>query len=194
MNNQYLFVTLLCLPYLSYAEAPIKPSTGTPINCEYHLPKDLKVVDPALVKTWSTNAAIQAFTFDHTQLDTQLTALKGCFTEQGWQGFNSAIQKSGNLNSIKSKQLMVFSKLNGDAILNIVKDNQWKMTIPIQVTYQNQEQKINQTLTINMLLTRKTSGDLGIMQIVAIPVKLAHAAQNTEKFKENSKEKSKEKS
>jgi hypothetical protein len=194
MNNRYLFIPLLCLPYLSFAEAPTPPVTSAPqpsqqaavhINCEYHIPKDMKVIDPALIKDWSKNAAVQAFTFEHTKLDTQLTALKLCFTDQGFQGFNTAMQKSGNLNAIKSKQLMVSSQANGDIALNVVKDNQWKATIPMQVTYQNQEQKLNQTLTINMLLTRKPSGDLGIMQIVAIPVKQSNPAQGTEKPKEN---------
>jgi hypothetical protein len=55
----------------------------------------------------------------------------------------------------------------------------------MQVTYQNQEQKVNQTLTVNMLLTRKSSGDLGIIQIVAIHVKPSHPPQQTEKPKEN---------
>lgn len=178
------FILLTCIPFISFADTP-KPATAPvqttqqaagPVNCDYHFAKDMKVIDTSLIETWSKNAALQAFNFEPTKLDVQLASLKACFTDQGWQGFNLALQKSGNLQAIKSKQLVVSSESTGNPTLNAIKDNQWKITLPMQVTYHNAEQKLNQSLTINLLITRKSSGDLGIMQIVAVPIK---TMQNT---------------
>lgn len=176
MKKTMNFLLLSCLTTALFAETPAPketapaPQTG-PINCEYHFSKDTKVIDPSQMQTWSKNATLQLFTFNNAQFKDQLSALKNCFTEQGWQGFNTAFEKSGNLNAIQSKQLSVSSELKGDTSLQVVKDNQWKSTSPIEVTYQNKEQKLNQSLTVNLLITRKPSGDLGIMQVIAVPKK-----------------------
>lgn len=181
MATKYLHLVLLtCFPFASFADTTTPVATG-PVNCDYHFAKEMQVIDPSLIEAWSKNAAVQAFNFEHTKLDAQLAALKPCFTDQGWQGFNLAFQKSGNLEAIKSKQLMVSSEINGSPSLDAVKDNQWKIALPVQVTYQNKEQKLNQSLIINLLITRKPSGDLGIMQIVAIPVKATKNTTNEKK-------------
>ncbi|NSL17842.1 DotI/IcmL/TraM family protein [Tatlockia micdadei] len=118
---------------------------------------------------WAEKAAEQSFDFDYNTMDSQLAALKSCYTEQGWQGFNDALQKSGNLNAIKSQQLTVSSMVNGESKITELKDNQWKVIIPMQVVYQNDKEKLTQPLTVNLVVGRKISGDLGIMQMIAIP-------------------------
>lgn len=140
-----------------------------PINCDYHIPPEVNPVAKDLVLRWSEKAAIQSFNFDYNALSGQLVSLKGCYTDQGWQGFNDALQKSGNLDTIKTQQLMVTSSLNGTSQISEVKENQWKVSVPIQVTYENRKEKISQQLIINLIVGRKLSGDLGIMQMVAIP-------------------------
>lgn len=182
MKKATAWILLSCLSNLSFAEdvkatAPVQPAPQAgPINCEYHFPKEIKVIEPSQIETWSKNAVMQLFTFDQDKLNNQLASLKNCFTDQGWQGFNSAFEKSGNLNAIKSKQLTVSSELKGNTSLQVVKDNQWKASAPIEVTYRNKEQKITQALTVNLLITRKPSGDLGIMQVIAVPVKKESAS------------------
>ena len=96
-------------------------------------------------------------------------SLKNCYTDQGWQGFNEALQKSGNITAIKSQNLTVSSQVDGDLKLNAIKDNQWKVTIPLQVVYQNDKEKLTQLLTVDLLIGRKISGDLGIIQMIAAP-------------------------
>lgn len=140
-----------------------------PINCDYHISPDVNPVAKDLVLRWAEKAAVQSFNFDYNALSSQLVSLKGCYTDQGWQGFNDALQKSGNLDTIKSQQLMVSSSLNGTSQITEIKENQWKVNVPIQVTYENGKEKITQQLIINLIVGRKLSGDLGIMQMVAIP-------------------------
>jgi hypothetical protein len=145
------------------------PSTPEAINCEYKMPQGTTKVDPATLATWVEKAATQSFDFDYNTIDTQLTALKPCFTDQGWLGFNEALQKSGNLNAIRTQQLTVSSMIEAPATIAEAQENQWKVALPLQVVYQNDKEKLTQHLSIEMIVGKKLSGDLGIMQIIATP-------------------------
>ncbi|KTD47545.1 DotI/IcmL family type IV secretion protein [Legionella quateirensis] len=140
-----------------------------PINCDYKISADTKTIDQALVLTWSEKAATQAFDFEPASLDAQLQKLQACFTDQGWQGFNSALQKSGNIEAIKLQNLTVSSQLDGQAQVTEATANEWKITLPLQVVYQNNKEKVTQLLIVNLTIGRKMSGDLGITQMIATP-------------------------
>lgn len=147
---------------------PAQPASPE-INCEYKVPPETKTIDQSLVLSWSEKAVAQSFTFDPINLDTQIQKLQPCFTEQGWTGFNTALQKSGNLEAIKSQRLTVSSQVEGAPIVTEAKDNQWKITLPLQVVYQNDKEKVTQSLSIDLTVTRKITGDLGITQMIAAP-------------------------
>lgn len=143
--------------------------TTEPLDCNYRIAPSVTTVDQALVLRWAEKATVQSFDFDYNTMDSQLAALKLCYTDLGWQGFNDALQKSGNLNAIKSQQLMVSSMISGPGQITEVKENQWKISLPVQVVYQNNKEKLTQPLTVNLVVGRKVSGDLGIMQMIAMP-------------------------
>lgn len=145
------------------------PQPVAVINCDYKIAPSIKSIDQSLVLSWAEKATTQAFDLNPTTLDTQMQSLKNCFTEQGWTGFNTALQKSGNLDAIKAQQLTVSSHVDGQATIDEAKDNQWKMTLPVQVVYQNDKEKVTQLLTIKLTVGRKVSGDLGITQMIATP-------------------------
>lgn len=151
----------------STSQAP--SASNQPIDCNYKLPAQITEVDTNFVIKWAEKAIEQSFTFENTKLDTQLDGLKACFTTQGWQSFHDALEKSGNLKAIASQQLVASAMVDGQALMRENKHNQWKVTIPLQVVYQNKQQKITQSLTVEVLVGRKLSGDLGIMQVVAQP-------------------------
>ncbi|KTD18834.1 IcmL-like protein [Legionella lansingensis] len=142
------------------------------IDCNYRIPAETTTVDQSLVLRWATKAAVQSFDFDYNTIDTQLSKLKACYTDLGWQGFNDALQKSGNLNAIKTQKLIVSSMLSGPMQITQIKDNQWKVNIPLQVVYQNDKEKLTQALMVHLVIGRKVSGDLGITQIIAMPRKV----------------------
>lgn len=146
------------------------PATSAPeINCDYKIPAQTKTVDQSTVLTWSQRAVIQAFSFAPDSLDAQMQKLQACFTEQGWTGFSTALQKSGNIEAIKSQRLTVTSQINGPVLVNEAKDNQWKLTLPVMVVYQNEKEKVSQLLSVDLTVSRKPSGDLGITQMIAAP-------------------------
>lgn len=148
------------------AAAPA-PATTPTIDCNLHIPSNQTTIDPTLITTWASKAALQSFNFSPATIDTQLEALKACYTEAGWKGFNDALQKSGNISSIKSQQLNVSSQTDGTATINTVKDNQWKIVLPVEVVYQNDKEKVTQHLNVEVLVGRKATGDLGVMQMIA---------------------------
>ena len=158
------------------APQPVNESTATAapkqapvINCEYPIPADVVTIDNALLTTWATKAAIQSFDFNAPNIDTQLGQLKLCYTTQGWQGFMDALTKSGNVDAIKLQHLNVSSQVDGNVSVNPVKENQWKIAIPLHVVYQNEKERLTQRLNIELLVGRNVSGTLGIMQIIATP-------------------------
>lgn len=138
------------------------------IDCNYQLSPQTPV-DPTVVTKWASKAAEQSFTFEATQLDAQIEKLKACYTPQGWQSFYDALKKSGNLTAITSQALTVSAMIDGEATIAENKGTEWKLSIPLQVVYQNKQQKLTQSLMLEVLVGRKTSGDLGIMQMVAVP-------------------------
>lgn len=158
------------------AASPSLPSTVQTlpvINCEYAIPATTTTIEQSIISTWAKNAAIQSFDFNPTAMSAQLDKLKNCFTEQGWQGYYDALVKSGNLESIKTHGLTVSSKVDGDIKIDPVKENQWKITLPMTVNYQNDKESFKQELSVDLLISRKVSGDLGIMQVIASPKQAA---------------------
>jgi hypothetical protein len=139
------------------------------INCKYHIPAETSTIQQSVISTWAGKAAVQSFEFNPATIDEELVDLKSCYTDQGWQGFNDALKKSGNIDAIKAQHLSVSSQVDGEVKITVVKDNQWKVNVPIQVVYQNDKEKLTQQLGIDLLIGRKISGDLGIMQMIASP-------------------------
>ena len=150
----------------------VTPVAANPVDCSYKTPPQNTHIDQSIVTQWAEKATQQSFDFENESIDKQLAALKACFTDQGWQSFNDALLKSGNLNAIKSQKLAVSSMVNGKSTSSEIKENQWKISIPLQVVYQNDKEKLTQLLTVDLIVGRKiTSGDLGIMQMIASPLK-----------------------
>ena len=153
--------------------------TASTINCDYKIPADTKSISPSLVLDWSEKATTQAFDFTPATLDAQMDKLKSCFTDQGWISFNTALQKSGNIEAIKNQKLTVSSQIDGQAQVVDAKENQWKITLPLQVVYQNEKEKVTQLLTVSLTVGRKVNGDLGITQMIAAPRTNTNNTQST---------------
>ena len=153
-------------------------SPVTTITCEYKIAPEKTDIKPELIKTWAQYATKKSFDMNAGQLDQQMEELKNCYTKQGWEGFQSALDKSGNLKAIKQEKLSVNSQIDGSVALSQVKANQWKATMPVTVMYQNDKQKLTQLLSVDVMIGRKISGDLGIMQMIATP-RVAGDSQQT---------------
>ncbi|BCA96340.1 hypothetical protein TUM19329_27010 [Legionella antarctica] len=135
------------------------------INCNYKISPETKNIDEAFVLSWAVQAAIQSFDFNFLSLDTQLHQLESCYTEKGWKEFKNAMQKTGNIEAIKTQKLTAISQMDGRAQLIESKNNQWKISLPLHVIYQNDKGDVTQLLNVNLIVGRRSSGELGIMHL-----------------------------
>lgn len=149
-----------------------------PMNCSLHIPVETTTIDSNIVMKWTEKALQQSYDFDFNAIDKQLTSLKNCYTDQGWQSFSEALAISGNVNAIKSQKLTASSMIDGKPQLIEAKDSQWRLTLPLQVVFQNDKEKITQSLSVYLVVGRKINGDLGIMQIIASPRELTPIHQS----------------
>lgn len=148
---------------------PTQPTTQT-ISCNFHFPANI-TIPQSVVQMWAEKAVVQTFDYNSENVDLKLQTLKACFTDPGWIGFTSALDQSGNLSSIRAQKLTVSAQMDGLAATNPLKENQWRVTLPLEVVYQNKQDKVTQLLSIDLIVARKVSGDLGIQQIIASPRK-----------------------
>ena len=180
MKKTSLAIALLVLvPTLSFAEkeastptealVPAAPPAPAEINCQYKLPEDTASVEQSVITTWAEKALVQSFQFVPENMSTELEALKSCYTDQGWKAFNEALKTSGNLEAIRSNNLNVTSKIAGEIHVENIKEKQWKVSMPLKVTYQNKEKHLLQALNVDLLIALKKSGSFGIMQVIAAP-------------------------
>lgn len=145
---------------------PVTPvATARSIDCLYQISN--APVSEKELSLWAQYAAVKAFDYRFDQLDRQLQQLKSCFTEQGWTGFTEALVQSGNLSIIKDQHLTVSSQISGQSAIKSTKDGQWQITVPIDVVYQNNQEKFTQSLAVIMIVTKKSSSELGIVQLIA---------------------------
>ena len=171
MKKTSLAIALLALtPALSFAEAePAESPAPAVINCQYQIPKGTETIEQTLVTTWTEKALVQSFQFIPENINTELEALKSCYTDQGWKAFNEALKTSGNLEAIRTNSLNVTSKIDGKVLVQNVKEKQWKVSMPLKVTYQNKDKQLLQALNVDVLVALKKSGSFGIMQVIAVP-------------------------
>lgn len=143
--------------------------TGAPvaIDCNYKVTGAVEELPQKTLVEWANYAAAAAFDYDYENIDKKLSNLKPCFTKSGWQSFNKAMTKSGNIAAIKEQQLSVNSSIKGKTLMVDSTPKEWKITVPLTVNYVSKEQSMAQQLKVTLNVGVKLSGDLGINQVIA---------------------------
>ncbi|KTD42236.1 DotI/IcmL family type IV secretion protein [Legionella parisiensis] len=137
------------------------------INCNYKIPGEMKTINEGLVIKWAEYAATQSFDFNPVSIESQLQQLESCYTAKGWANFKNALDKSGNIEAIRSQNFSMNSRVNGQIKLLRTGSNQWNIELPLQVVYQNKQVNVTQFLNVNLTMGRKPTGEFGIMRIIA---------------------------
>lgn len=123
---------------------------------------------------WANEAAVTAYSYDFVHYRKELQTASQYFTPEGWKKFKEALDKSGNLDTVISKKLVVSAVATGVPVILEQGVNTgkyfWKVEMPMLVTYQNNSFIKNQNLVATMLVVRtpKNIGTrgLGIEQFV----------------------------
>lgn len=128
--------------------------------------------------TWLQTCVTQANTYDFVNYQAQFMRNKDCFTRDGWSQFQSAMEKAGTLETVKTQRLVATSVANGaPVILQEGISNgayTWLIQIPVTVTYQGGQagrSVLNQQLLVKTLVSNipayASKEGVGIAQYVA---------------------------
>ncbi|CAJ4322448.1 Macrophage killing protein with similarity to conjugation protein [Burkholderia pseudomallei] len=135
-------------------------------------------LDDGALLTWAQKCVTQANNFDFVHYREQLQASSVCFSDDGWQSFQVALAKSGNLDMVKSKNLISSGVVTRAPVVtkNGRRNGQylWQVQMPLLVTYQGGQngqaqltQRLLVTLTIGRVPTYINENGVGIEQYIS---------------------------
>lgn len=133
------------------------------------------VQNTSAVLNWATRNITNAYTFSFANYRQQLQAARPSFTKSGWDGFNQALQESGNLQSVINNDFVTTVVPSGAPV--IIAEGYmsgryaWQIEMPILVTYQSANERFTQDLLVQAIVVRRPElenpSGLGIAQIIA---------------------------
>lgn len=171
-----LIVALIACVSLALRKPDIKyfatSSSGTimPLNA-----LDDPVMSVNQVLTWSTNAITKAYTFSFANYRQELQSSRDLFTKEGWEGFQSALQESGNLKAVVDSKFVTTAAPRGAPVVvgegYVNGRYAWQIEVPILVTYQSANKRQTQDLLVQAIIVRRSELEhpqgIGIAQIIA---------------------------
>lgn len=129
---------------------------------------------PALM-SWSAQAATEVMTFGFNDYKRRLQEASRNFTRVGWVSFTSALEKSRIIEMVETNQQVVSAAPASSPILVseglVAGRYQWRVQVPLVVTYQAGASVRSDKLMINLLIVRvpklESQNGVGIEQWVA---------------------------
>lgn len=114
--------------------------------------------------TWATDAATSSLTFGFHDYEQRLGAIRGFFTENGWNDFRTAMTRSEIITNARSKRQiytaiprspasMVYEGLDKGRFV-------WVVEVPLIVTIRSGEVKKSEAQTVRMMVTRVPTTEL----------------------------------
>lgn len=119
---------------------------------------DLPVKSVSEIVDWASQVAVQLFTVDFFNIDSQINELRPYFTKSGWIAMNEALRESGWVDSMKEKKLSVSAVLQGPASVlrhGVVNGSYaWVVHFPLLVTYESASENRQETRVFTLMVTR----------------------------------------
>ena len=126
-------------------------------------------ITPEIISNWTTQALSNLYNIDFLNYREELTQRQKYFTEDGWEGFLSAYNKT--LKQIKAKKLVSRSVITSPPVViasgNINGIKAWKVQTAITIFYKN-ETKQEQGHYIITVLLKRTGESTNNQQILGI--------------------------
>ena len=123
-------------------------------------PLDRPLNTTSEVNVWLTNSVVQAYTFSFANYRAELGAARLNFTASGWDGFQKALEASGNLKSVLENQFVTTAVPTAAPVLLseglIANRYAWRFQIPVQVTFQSAKSKVTQNYNVNAIVVRES--------------------------------------
>ncbi len=107
---------------------------------------------------WANEAGVSAFSYNFTNYKQALQKASVYFTPTAWNLFKTALDKSKNLDTVIQKKLIVSAVADGSPVIvheGVTKDAyNWKVQLPLVVSYQSASEIAKQHLLATMVITR----------------------------------------
>jgi intracellular multiplication protein IcmL len=128
------------------------------------------------ISQWSKNIASIVYTFNFVNYNDVLQQLQKYFTPEGLTRFKNNFQNDAIIGPIIAKKIVVSSTINGPITIfeQGVKKGKylWKVQIPMLITYQSPVETTQQPINLIMLITRTSTIDIAIADLLAINLPL----------------------
>jgi intracellular multiplication protein IcmL len=139
------------------------------------VPLDQPNLSAKAVLQWASEAVVSVNSYNFVNFRERFQINQTYFTNAGWRGFMKALTASKNLDAVREKKLVVSAVLRGAPIITnrYVIDGRytWQIQMPILVTYQGGNERINQNMLISLKVQRISTLDniygIGISEFVA---------------------------
>jgi intracellular multiplication protein IcmL len=127
------------------------------------------------VLSWTSDSITKAYTFSFANYRQELQSVRPSFTTSGWQGFERALEESGNLKAVIENMFVTTAVPRGAPVIvseGLVNGRYaWRVEVPIVVTYQSANTRTTQDLLVTAIVVRRTELEhprgLGISQLIA---------------------------
>lgn len=137
-------------------------------------PLSVPIVGRQALANWAVNAVTASYTYDFVNYRKQLSELEQYFTKDGHEAFLDKLDSSGTIEAVTQNRMVVSSVVAGAPVVDAAESVNgiytWKITVPIQVTYNGAKdsgiRKKNVTLVIKRASTLEKEQGLAIDQLV----------------------------
>lgn len=109
---------------------------------------------------WVTDAIVSIYSYNYLNAEQALNKSRQYFTDNGYDSFMKALKESKNLETVKSKKLIVNALAQSSA--TILKEGDvdgvytWQIQLPLEVTYQGANNDFKQNMDIQVEVVRQT--------------------------------------
>lgn len=139
-------------------------------------PLDEPVQSTAEVLDWFRIAVVESLTMSFTDHKVRLQANRRFYTDDGWESFEQALQRSAIVETVVDRKLVTSVVPTGAPVIlesNVLRNGRfgWRVEMPVLVSYESASTRETQKYTIVAVIVRRPEVEsprgLGISQIVA---------------------------
>jgi intracellular multiplication protein IcmL len=157
-----LLIAIVALQYY-IRPAPVYFATQTDGKLIEIQPLYEPLVDEEMLLTWASRAGLAAFSYNFLDYQDDLQQMRQYFTPAGFDNYLTALQQSGNLETVLSKRLVVKAVVTEVPVIvqhGLIKGRYaWKIEIPMLISYVSASETIEQPILLTMLISRVSTQD-----------------------------------
>ena len=133
------------------------PPSGTIAPVSQDIPISQLYQGQSEIVAWAQSTALKTFTYDYKNYQNNIQNLSGFFTDSGWKDFQNALNNSKIFDAVKEKKIVVSAVTTVAPILinpTLNEVSQWKVQIPLLVTYHSMSTFGQNNVMVTMVITR----------------------------------------